>query len=92
MFTGTVVFTLISYRVCHEIPTLGLSCKINTAVYKRIHYIANQRDFHVLEINREQDRVHILLTADTITSPAELANVLKTKRPEVPENCTERQS
>ena len=61
-------------------------------VYKRIHYIANQRDFHVLEINREQDHVHILLTADTITSPAELANVLKTKRPEVPENCTERQS
>ena len=32
-----------------------------------------------MEINGEPDHVHILLEADTMTSPAELANVLKTQ-------------
>ena len=52
---------------------------VRDAVYERIRYVADQRGFHILEINGEPDHVHILLEADTMTSPAELANVLKTQ-------------
>ena len=43
-----------------------------------------------IEINGESDHVHILMEADTTTSPAELANVLKRKQPEEPESCMEK--
>ena len=52
---------------------------VRDTVYERIRYVADQRGFHLLEINGEPDHVHILLEADTMTSPAELANVLKTQ-------------
>ena len=52
---------------------------VRDAVYERIRYVTDQRGFHILEINGEPDHVHILLEADTMTSPAELANVLKTQ-------------
>ena len=48
---------------------------VRDAVYERIRYVADQRGFHILEINGEPDHVHILLEADTMTSPAELAKV-----------------
>lgn len=48
-------------------------------VYERIHYIAEQRGFRILEINGEPDHIHILMEVDAITSLAELANVLKTQ-------------
>ena len=54
-----------------------LTDKVKDVVYERIHYVADQRGFHILEINGESDHVHILMEADTTTSPAELANVLK---------------
>ena len=54
-----------------------LTGKVKDVVYERIHYVADQRGFHILEINGESDHVHILMEADTTTSPAELANVLK---------------
>ena len=56
-----------------------LTGKVKDVVYERIHYVADQRGFHILEINGESDHVHILMEADTTTSPAELANVLKTQ-------------
>lgn len=56
-----------------------LTDKVKDVVYERIHYVADQRGFHILEINGESDHVHILMEADTTTSPAELANVLKTQ-------------
>ena len=54
-----------------------LTGRVKDVVYERIHYVADQRGFHILEINGESDHVHILMEADTTTSPAELANVLK---------------
>ena len=56
-----------------------LTDKVKDVVYERIHYVADQRGFHILEINGESDHIHILMEADTTTSPAELANVLKTQ-------------
>ena len=53
--------------------------KENTDYYVHRHSCFDQRGFHVLEINGEPDHVHILLEADTMTSPAELANVWKTQ-------------
>ena len=50
-----------------------LTGKVKDVVYERIHYVADQRGFHILEINGESDHVHILMEADTTTSPAELA-------------------
>ena len=38
---------------------------VRDAVYERIRYVADQRGFHILEINGEPDHVHILLEADT---------------------------
>ena len=56
-----------------------LTGKVKDVVYERIHYVADQRGFHILEINGESDHIHILMETDTTTSPAELANVLKTQ-------------
>ena len=64
-----------------------LTGKVKDVVYERIHYVADQRGFHILEINGESDHVHILMEADTTTSPAELANVLKHKQHEKHESC-----
>ncbi len=47
-----------------------LTGKVKDVVYERIHYVADQRGFHILEINGESDHVHILMEADTTTSPA----------------------
>ena len=49
-----------------------LTGKVKDVVYERIHYVADQRGFHILEINGESDHVHILMEADTTTSPTEL--------------------
>ena len=42
-----------------------LTDKVKDVVYERIHYVADQRGFHILEINGESDHVHILMEADT---------------------------
>ena len=42
-----------------------LTGKVKDVVYERIHYVADQRGFHILEINGESDHVHILMEADT---------------------------
>lgn len=56
-----------------------LTGDVKDTVYERVHYIAEQRGFRILEINGEPDHIHILMEVDAITSPAELANVLKTQ-------------
>lgn len=56
-----------------------LTGAVRDEVYERIHYIAGQRGFNILEINGEPDHVHILIEADTTTTPAEIANVFKTQ-------------
>lgn len=56
-----------------------LTRDVKDTVYERIHYIAEQRGFRILEINGEPDHIHILMEVDAITSLAELANVLKTQ-------------
>ena len=56
-----------------------LTGDVKDTVQERIHYIAEQRGFRLLEINGEPDHIHILMEVDAITSPAELANVLKTQ-------------
>lgn len=56
-----------------------LTGEVKESVYERIRYVAEQRGFHILELNGESDHVHVLMEVDAITSPAELANVLKTQ-------------
>lgn len=56
-----------------------LTGDVKDTVYDRIHYVAESRGFHILEINGEPDHVHILMEADPQTSPRELVNVLKTQ-------------
>ena len=34
-----------------------LTGKVKDVVYERIHYVADQRGFHILEINGESDHV-----------------------------------
>ena len=47
-------------------------------LYKRIREVFDNRQLHILELNGEEDHVHILFEADPMTSPGELANVIKT--------------
>ena len=56
-----------------------LTGDVKDTVYERIHSIAEQRGFCILKIHGELEHIHILMEADAITSPAELANVLKTQ-------------
>ena len=48
-------------------------------LYKRIREVFDNRQLHILELNGEEDHVHILFEADPMTSPGELANVIKTQ-------------
>ena len=45
-----------------------LTRDVKDTVYERIHYIAEQRGFRILEINGEPDHIHILMEVDAITS------------------------
>lgn len=56
-----------------------LTGPVREAVYERVQYVADSRGFRILEINGEADYLHILMEADAVTSPAELANVIKTQ-------------
>ncbi|MFR8674465.1 MAG: IS200/IS605 family transposase [Lachnospiraceae bacterium] len=56
-----------------------LTGPVREAVYERVRYVADSRGFRILEINGEADYLHILMEADAVTSPAELANVIKTQ-------------
>lgn len=80
MCTDTVAFCY-SIILCLSQNTgiLVLTRDVKDTVYERIHYIAEQRGFRILEINGEPDHIHILMEVDAITSLAELANVLKTQ-------------
>lgn len=56
-----------------------LTGPVKDAVYERIRYVADSRGFNILELNGEPDHVHILIEADAVTPPSELANVIKTQ-------------
>ena len=51
-------------------------------LYERNPHVADQRGFHILEINGESDHVHILMEADTTTSLWNLQKCLKHKQHE----------
>ena len=56
-----------------------LTGPVREVVYERVRYVADSRGFRILEMNGEADHLHILMEADAVTSPAELANVIKTQ-------------
>lgn len=56
-----------------------LKDNVKDVVYECINYVAESRGFHILELNGEQDHVHLLIEADPQTAPAELVNVIKTQ-------------
>lgn len=56
-----------------------LTGDVKAAVYERINYVAENRGFNILELNGEEDYVHLLIEADPQTPPAELVNVIKTQ-------------
>ena len=80
MCTDTVAFCYsIIIVLVTKYETSGTYRDVKDTVYERVHYIAEQRGFRILKINSEPDHIHILMEVDAITSPAELANVLKTQ-------------
>lgn len=52
---------------------------VKALVYQTIRDICEEKGLTILELNGEQDHVHILYEADPFTSPRELANIIKTK-------------
>lgn len=52
---------------------------VKALVYRTIRDICEEKGLTILELNGEQDHVHILYEADPFTSPGELANIIKTK-------------
>ena len=52
---------------------------VKALVYQMIRDICEEKGLTILELNGEQDHVHILYEADPFTSPGELANIIKTK-------------
>lgn len=52
---------------------------VKVLVYQTIRDICEEKGLTILELNGEQDHVHILYEADPFTSPGELANIIKTK-------------
>ena len=52
---------------------------LEDSLYGRIKDIFEERGLNILEMNGEKDHVHILFEADPMTSPGELANVIKTQ-------------
>ena len=52
---------------------------VKALVYQTIRNICEEKGLTILELNGEQDHVHILYEADPFTSPGELANIIKTK-------------
>ena len=53
--------------------------KLKDDLYARIRGIFDGRKLNILEMNGEDDHVHILFEADPQTSPGELASVIKTQ-------------
>ena len=51
---------------------------VRDAVYERIRYVADQRGFHILEINGEPDHVHLLFEVPPQVELSKLVNTLKT--------------
>lgn len=52
---------------------------VKALIYQTICDICKEKGLTILELNGEQDHVHILYEADPFTSPGELANIIKTK-------------
>lgn len=63
----------------HKVPAPCADRSVREAVYERVRYVADSRGFRILEMNGEADHLHILMETDAVTSPAELANVIKTQ-------------
>ena len=53
---------------------------VNKAVYERIRYVAESREFNILELNGQTDHVYLLIEANPQkTSPGKFVNVIKTQ-------------
>ena len=52
---------------------------LKDSLYGKIKGLFEKRGLNILEMNGEKDYVHILFEADPMTSPGELANVIKTQ-------------
>ena len=52
---------------------------IKDCVYSKIRSIFKERGLNILEINGEEDHIHILYEADPFTAPGELAGTVKTQ-------------
>ena len=53
--------------------------EVKELLYTKTRDIFEERKLNVLELNGEEDHIHILYEADPFTSPGELANVVKTQ-------------
>lgn len=53
--------------------------KVKEMVYEIIRNTFDERKLHIIEMNGDNDHVHILFEADPFTAPGELANVMKTR-------------
>ena len=56
-----------------------LTGEVKSLVYETVKSIFEERGLNLLELNGEEDHIHILYEADAYTAPGELANVIKTK-------------
>ena len=52
---------------------------VKTCLYSKILGVFKDRGLNILELNGEQDHVHILFEADPYTCPGEFVNMLKTQ-------------
>ena len=59
----------------HPVLTGG----VKEIVYGTIRDIFREKGLVILEMNGEEDHVHILFEADPFTAPGSLANIIKTK-------------
>ena len=53
--------------------------EVKDLLYDKVKSIFTERKLNILELNGEEDHIHILYEADPFTSPGELANVVKTQ-------------
>ena len=75
-----LLFVTVSYCACHKIQTSGTYRGRGRILFMNVSTtLPNSADSVSLKINGEPDHIHILMEVDAITSPAELANVLKTQ-------------
>ena len=52
---------------------------LGDSLYDKIKDLFKERGLNILEMNGEEDHVHILFEADPMMAPGELANVVKTQ-------------